>query len=159
MWFPAVRVMDSRCLGRVVTVADREPQRIQRRRTKGYRLPEGAVCVDRSTRWGNPFKVGALVMEPGSYASPACPYDGFMEPGTYQWTGLGGPYTYEIRRVRDAADAAALFRPYVAFHDDVYPPEEIRRDLGGRDLACWCKVGTPCHGDERIRLANGGTDA
>jgi hypothetical protein len=98
-------------------------------------------------------------MDPGPYASPACPYDGFAQPGTYQWTGPGGPYSYEIRPVRDAADAVALFRPYVAFHDDIYPPEAIRRDLGGWDLACWCKVGDSCHGDEWIALANGGTDA
>jgi hypothetical protein len=32
--------------------------RIQRRRTKGWRMPEGAVYVGRPTRWGNPFAVG-----------------------------------------------------------------------------------------------------
>ncbi len=30
-------------------------QRIQRKRTKGYRLPPNAVCVSRPTKWGNPF--------------------------------------------------------------------------------------------------------
>jgi hypothetical protein len=34
------------------------PKRIQRRRTKGWRMPEGAVYVGRGSRWGNPFKVG-----------------------------------------------------------------------------------------------------
>lgn len=34
------------------------PQRIQRRRTKGWRIPEGAVYVGRPTKWGNPFRVG-----------------------------------------------------------------------------------------------------
>lgn len=135
------------------------PKRIQQRRTAGWKMPPNARSVARPSKYGNPFKIGALVMEPGPYASPACPYEGFMEPGVYQWTGLGGLYDYEIRRVRDAADAVALFRPYVAFHDDTYPPEVIRRDLGGRDLACFCKVGDPCHGDEWIRLANGDPDA
>lgn len=32
------------------------PQRIQRRRVKGWRKPENTVCVDRTTPWGNPFK-------------------------------------------------------------------------------------------------------
>src|SRR5690348_3995079 len=32
-----------------------EPRRIQRKRTKGWRMPEGAVYVGRGTRWGNPF--------------------------------------------------------------------------------------------------------
>jgi hypothetical protein len=34
------------------------PRRIQLRRTKGWRLPPGAVKVDRATRWGNPHPVG-----------------------------------------------------------------------------------------------------
>ena len=34
------------------------PQRIQRRRTKGWRMPEGAVYVGRGTKWGNPFRLG-----------------------------------------------------------------------------------------------------
>lgn len=31
------------------------PVRIQRKRTKGWRMPEGAVYVGRPTKWGNPF--------------------------------------------------------------------------------------------------------
>ena len=31
------------------------PKRIQRRRTKGWRMPEGAVYVGRPSKWGNPF--------------------------------------------------------------------------------------------------------
>ena len=34
------------------------PLRIQRRRSKGWRMPEGAVYVGRGSRWGNPFVVG-----------------------------------------------------------------------------------------------------
>lgn len=33
------------------------PQRIQRRRTKGWKMPEGAIYVGRPTKWGNPFKI------------------------------------------------------------------------------------------------------
>ncbi|WP_342394587.1 DUF4326 domain-containing protein [Prescottella agglutinans] len=36
------------------------PQRIQRRRTRGWRMPEGAVYVGRPSGWGNPFKVGEI---------------------------------------------------------------------------------------------------
>lgn len=36
------------------------PKRIQRKRIKGWRLPENTVCINRPTRWGNPFKVGQL---------------------------------------------------------------------------------------------------
>ena len=31
------------------------PRRIQRRRTKGWRMPKGAVYVGRPTKWGNPY--------------------------------------------------------------------------------------------------------
>jgi hypothetical protein len=34
------------------------PKRIQRKRTKGWRTPEGAVYVGRGSKWGNPWKVG-----------------------------------------------------------------------------------------------------
>jgi hypothetical protein len=33
------------------------PKRIQRQRTKGWRMPEGAIYVGRPSRWGNPFRV------------------------------------------------------------------------------------------------------
>lgn len=31
------------------------PKRIQRRRTKGWRAPKGAIYVGRPTKWGNPY--------------------------------------------------------------------------------------------------------
>lgn len=37
------------------------PIGIQRQRVKGWRLPENTVCVDRSTIWGNPNRVGEIV--------------------------------------------------------------------------------------------------
>lgn len=37
------------------------PRRIQRRRTKGWRMPKGAVYVGRPTKWGNDFPVGQVV--------------------------------------------------------------------------------------------------
>ena len=35
-----------------------EPQRIQRKRTKGYRMPDNTMSVARPGKWGNPFRVG-----------------------------------------------------------------------------------------------------
>jgi hypothetical protein len=32
-------------------------RRIQRRRTKGWRMPPGCVYVGRPTKWGNPFSL------------------------------------------------------------------------------------------------------
>lgn len=34
-----------------------QPRRIQRHRTKGWRMPEGAIYVGRPTKWGNPAVV------------------------------------------------------------------------------------------------------
>lgn len=36
------------------------PKRIQRKRTKGWKMPPNAVYVGRPSRWGNPFIVGKL---------------------------------------------------------------------------------------------------
>ena len=36
---------------------DMKPQRIQLKRTKGWRMPPNTVRVDRATRFGNPFRV------------------------------------------------------------------------------------------------------
>lgn len=36
-----------------------------------------------------------------------------------------------------------------------YPSlDEIRAELGGRDLACWCEPELPCHADVLLELAN-----
>lgn len=34
------------------------PERIQRKRTKGWKMPENTIYVGRPTKWGNPFVVG-----------------------------------------------------------------------------------------------------
>lgn len=34
---------------------EKEPVRIQRKRTKGWRMPENTVYVGRPSKWGNPF--------------------------------------------------------------------------------------------------------
>jgi hypothetical protein len=32
--------------------------------------------------------------------------------------------------------------------------EDVRRELRGRDLYCFCKPGEPCHADVLIEVAN-----
>ena len=32
--------------------------------------------------------------------------------------------------------------------------EDGRRDLAGHDLACWCPLDLPCHGDVLLEVAN-----
>lgn len=124
------------------------PKRIQQRRTLGWRMPPNTVSVGRPSRWGNTFRVGALYQDPGPWDGPACPYDGQLTEGVYR--------DFTIARVRDRLWAVALFGPYIRFHDDVWRPEVIAFELGGRDLACWCPVGEPCHADVLLEIANSG---
>ena len=35
-----------------------QPRRLQRKRIKGWRAPDGAVYVGRGSRWGNPYRLG-----------------------------------------------------------------------------------------------------
>ena len=36
------------------------PIRVQRRRTAGWRMPPDTVYVGRGSKWGNPYRVGAV---------------------------------------------------------------------------------------------------
>lgn len=123
-------------------------ERIQQKRTRGWRMPANARGVARPSRYGNPFRIGGLVRDPGYSGGPAHPYEEGLLP-----EGRHGTVT--IRRVKDAADAVDLFRTYITFHDDGWDPALIRQELAGKDLACWCKPGTPCHADVLLQLANG----
>lgn len=42
-------------------------KRIQRQRTKGWRMPEGAVYVGRPSKWGNPYAMGGVTLMGISY--------------------------------------------------------------------------------------------
>jgi hypothetical protein len=61
----------------------------------------------------------------------------------------GNPY-----RVEDhgRAEAVALFRQYVL--GDAALLAAVRRELRGRDLACWCRPAELCHADVLLELAN-----
>jgi hypothetical protein len=92
-------------------------QRIQRKRTKGWRMPAGAVYVGRPTKWGNPCRMG-------SHADQARNFRQLLMSGPLQWR--------ELR-------------------------EQARRELAGKDLACWCPLNQPCHADVLLELANKGS--
>lgn len=137
------------------------PERIQLQRRRGWRLPANAVSVARPTRWGNMFKAGCLVEEPGPWNGAAAPYPlGLLPPGRYARGGITlQSYECEIRPVRDRADAVALFRAYIKFHDDLWAPDLICSELGGKSLACWCPLpaeGEPdiCHAAVLLEVSN-----
>ena len=114
------------------------PKRIQRQRTKGWRMPEGAVYVGRPSKWGNPYRWD-------EYRSAHVDEDG------ERW-----PIPEERRRSFAVIDFRAAMDPEYGFGVGDYPDREtIRRELAGRDLACWCPLDQPCHADVLLELANG----
>jgi hypothetical protein len=115
------------------------PQRIQLRRTKGWRKPENTVVVARPSKWGNPFRA---VRRNG------------------RWIVLdNNGIDYEpLADVREAAVAKAV----ELFEHDAfewlggrYDIEGLNvLDLTGKDLACWCKPDQLCHADILLAYAN-----
>jgi len=145
-------------------------ERVQLRRTPGFRKPEGAIVVARPSQWGNPFPVkGDWIM----------------------WTAIALGYRGDAAGRRRAA--VELHRAWLtdrllvgeAFRDDgsaiefsngvtVSMDEHCRglargfagmvggprlperppiAPLTGRDLACWCPLDQPCHADVLLEIA------
>lgn len=102
------------------------PVRIQRRRVAGWRMPEGAVNVSRPAEWSNPFRIGSSV----------------------RMNGFAGPNVYVDRRL-----AVELFRAWVV---GMGFEQQIREELAGKDLCCWCALDEPCHADVLLEITNGG---
>jgi hypothetical protein len=100
------------------------PKRIQRQRTKGWRMPEGAVYVGRPTRWGNPWFLGSPLIG--------------HRPDSTDW---------------DGDDIVRWYRLWVHEHALAADPSFLDT-LRGRDLACWCSLDQPCHADVLLELAN-----
>jgi len=111
------------------------PQRIQRKRTKGWRAPYGAVYVGRPSVWGNPFQVFRNQTE------------GFRRKQIERYRGaiLGGPLGDRVKLER-----------YTQMHGwhGGFSLDAIRTRLRGRDLMCWCPLDRPCHADVLLELAN-----
>ncbi|MFD5910293.1 DUF4326 domain-containing protein [Streptomyces massasporeus] len=118
------------------------PTRIQRRRTKGWRTPTGAVYVGRPTRFGNPARIvradhGLVV----------------------QWGETGGsvgvwPNEAEARRY-----ATEVYRSWISLPEQAEQFGLFRALLHGRDLTCWCPLpadGQPdhCHAAVLLQLVN-----
>lgn len=146
------------------------PKRIQRRRERGWRMPEGAVYVGRPTRWGNPFQ---------AYKCDCCGYwdvrddndvsylvnhayvrQPHIRADRMTWTTR---YEAVIKAVRLYADEATCWLGgWQVTRPDLYA---ALPSLAGRDLACWCPLEdaegrpVPCHADVLLALANGGEDS
>ncbi|WP_244606445.1 DUF4326 domain-containing protein [Arsenicitalea aurantiaca] len=115
------------------------PVRLRLSRQKGFSLAalseavngREAVIVARPGRWGNPFAIAAIAAE----------------------TGLPSAQVQAEAVSRYGRWLAGQLDP--ALSPGPAPTEEsVRAALRGRNLACWCAPGTPCHADILLALAN-----
>lgn len=103
-----------------------KPIRIRLSRAKGWRMPENTVKVDRSTRWGNPWRVGENGVE----------------------TAAEAVRLFRVRMPGGILSAQA--HPESRMGRIIHGLPELR----GLNLACWCKLDEPCHADVLLELAN-----
>lgn len=112
------------------------PKRIQmHRRPGGWRQDHPfAVIVDRSTEWGNPFRVGA---------------SGVPDQAT-------AVHLFAAAMTLRCSEAVPqLLRGLLNDELGGLPhPEGIATALRGKDLACWCPLDQLCHADVLLDLAN-----
>lgn len=120
------------------------PKRVQRKRTKGWRAPEGAVYVGRGTRYGNPW----AVVRTNTGTGWAVDWAGHQD----QHKPLGLNDHIPANDQRDAhALAVELYETWVHSHPTLL--DRIHRDLADRDLMCWCAETLPCHADALLQIA------
>lgn len=96
-------------------------------------MPPNTIKVDRSTKWGNPFIVGA---------------DGDAEHCVLNFRRLIAGWccismTQDCTRRQDAT--IAMLKKEKAGD---WPT------LRGKNLACWCALDKPCHADVLLEIAN-----
>ena len=116
-----------------------KPQRMQLSRRAGYSLQAESHALNglparritRPGKWGNPFTIEETARKYG------------LDPAAAQAKAvdLCGQW---LRGTLDSKLSPGV------------PPsrEELRRELRGHNLACWCRPGTPCHADVLLELAN-----
>lgn len=130
------------------------PKRVQLvvRNSCGY-ADLGAVIVARPSKFANPF---AARIPHGESFQP-CETRALLVDQFRAWIA-GESYNSVVDRLplMDPEGRVWVSDPRV-----VRPPRlaEIRAELAGRDLACWCPLDQPCHGDVLLELANGGEQA
>lgn len=123
------------------------PARIQRRRSRGWRAPAGAVYVGRPTRFGNPFTIAPAASRRG----------GSLDMWAVQYQGRTLGRWDDKTEAR--ADAADRYARWIREAKQASLVEAARAELAGRDLTCWCPEPEPgqpdhCHAAVLLELAN-----
>ncbi len=129
-------------------LADR-PRRIQRTHTLGWRVPAGAVYVGRPSKFGNPIGVVVVAAQFPSLDKTSVAR---LVVRDFEVLALRGSLTLSNWRFLGGRRGPVTW---------TYPSlGEIRAELAGKDLACWCPLvdargnPMPCHADVLLELAN-----
>lgn len=69
-------------------------------------------------------------------------------------TRWGNPYQAGSDGDGDRGRLVALFRDYLARPEQAELVGDIKAQLVGKDLACWCPLDGPCHADVLLEVAN-----
>jgi len=110
------------------------PVRVQRKRTKGFKLPINTVCVTRGTKWGNPFTFGDFLVS---------------------LTLLASVRRIENHEVMNGEGLKWILESYKKYMQE--NPELValaKKELKGKNLACWCGLNDGCHADILLEIAN-----
>ena len=128
--------------------------RITLSRAKGWRKPEGVIIVARPSIWGNPWATGT----PGQLSASICKYNLPVD-----MTQAEAVETYRAWLRGDHLAHHHLpdcLTPFgrVEVKDYLHARRQLihanLHTLRGHDLACWCKLRTPCHADVLLEIAN-----
>jgi hypothetical protein len=120
------------------------PQRIQLSRKKGWRMPLNTVKVDRATGYGNPFPINKGTQSTAGVTSEV------WSVGSWE-----GPALWFCDTKAEAAELSVkAFRAWIASPAQQNILDRAKRELRGKNLACWCKPGDACHADVLLELAN-----
>lgn len=111
------------------------PHRITLSSAKGWRKPPNSRSVARPGPFGNPFTIADA--RDAGYMGSDTRLRIFVVNAFRDW--LLGDQQNWMGPESDAARAVIIARL----------PE-----LRGKNLACWCKPGEPCHADVLLELAN-----
>ena len=101
-------------------------------------MPPGAVYVGRPSRWGNPYVV-------------RCSGNSAVVANRRKTINImHGP-----KAIADAIVHAVWYYEYDLVYGRLpFSVSDVRRELRGKDLVCWCPLGQPCHADVLLDLAN-----
>ena len=142
------------------------PRRLQR--VIGEPAPGHALFVGSPSKWRNRYRPGETLIRSPRLSGEGWEFEGRLKaPGPNQpYCHPGGSVTFHDIRVATAEECVELFRRDVTGEHRYWSRSEpcltedvIRRELRGLNLSCWCPIGTPCHADVLLAIANPGVGA